>query len=213
MLYRGIRDQILEVEPKIGGNFALFPETVTWSGVGSSPEAKGELDKQAGDAGFPSGCLSYEHADDMLAFLKSRPTGSQTVILASHLLDSDARHVELCQEIHRVLAPGGRYYFVEYNKAAPSTLSSALQTVYDPLRSLAFPLVNSRQSLTHACTESVLAAGFGHLYVEHWPNSKNRADPRDGVTRLETNREDNSVVGLPSGFSVKHVVAGVAVKK
>ena len=179
---------------------------------------KDELVHTTSDAGYPHQVLhltNIPHDIDVLTHLKENvANNSQDIILATHLLDSndnnDLNH-HLVKEIYNKLKPGGRYYFIEYTKSN-STTSFVLQSLFNPIYK---HLANI--SLINDCGQAIIKSGFSHLYIESWPNDHIKQDDehiRRDIKRIGVNREKATLHGLDDSiFKIKHIIAGIGVKK
>jgi len=179
--------RVLELGPGTGVNLehlaALGRTDITWRGVEPSPPMRLKLAEKvaAGDLTAPA-----------LDFVDLTPTGhieaddhSADVVLSTLVLCSVPDQVQTLAEVHRLLAPGGQFLFMEHVGAPRGTTTRRVQTVATPFWRI----------ITDGCclnrdTESVIRG--------------------TGFTSVETETYTTHRKGAP--FFVRPHVAGCAIK-
>lgn len=183
-------------------------------------------------AAVPAGLLQIQQAVP-LKHLQSLPSNSLDSILSTlHLSRLDRASIfshaerqkysqQLTSEIHRVLKPGGRYYFVEYTAHNDSDLlHRAVQKLWSSFTSLwsaprcDLPVIQTIHS----------NGGWQSVYCEQWPSFRDAEGNRRGITAvtlqsapndeaLSSNDSQQKQQASVSGLhGVKALIAGIAVK-
>lgn len=106
-LFRGIEGRVLEIGPGTGVNFPFFNQSVRWVGVEPNPAMHPHLRKKAAEAGIQVDLI--EGMNDPLAHSESF-----SFVISTLVLCSVRPLAPMLQEIHRVLAPGGKFFFIEH---------------------------------------------------------------------------------------------------
>ncbi|XP_055976261.1 N6-adenosine-methyltransferase TMT1A [Sorex fumeus] len=88
---------------------------------------------------------------------------SVDVVVCTLVLCSVESQERILQEVHRVLRPGGAFYFMEHVAAERSTWNYFWQQVLDPTWNLLFDGCN----LTRESWKSLERAGFSKLKLQH----------------------------------------------
>ncbi len=108
--------RVLELGPGAGANFAYFPAYIQWTGVETNPELAPKLYAAAEKAGTPPAVLDLQITDQSLPkWLSSQPSNSMDAVVSTYVLCSvpESEYRDVIAHVHRVLKPGGRFYFIE----------------------------------------------------------------------------------------------------
>jgi len=130
--------RVLELGPGTGVNLMHLARAgrsdITWCGIEPSPPMRALLEQKAQAAGL---------APDQLHFAELAPsgklevgTGSADVVLSTLVLCSVPDPARTLSEIHRCLAPGGQFLFMEHVAATEGTWTRRLQGALTPLWSI-----------------------------------------------------------------------------
>lgn len=107
-LLGSVRGTVLEIGAGRGANLPLLPKGVRW--IGLEPDAGRR-------AALARAAARFGHRDPVLAATAERvplASGSVSAVVATIVLCSVADPAAALAEVRRVLAPGGRFLFVEH---------------------------------------------------------------------------------------------------
>ena len=163
----------------------------------------------AAAAGFPSGTIALSTSPPLLA-LRSLPDSSKDAVVAclalSRLAPPSTPQVDaLLAEAHRVLKPGGRFYFVDYTaRNASDRAARWLQAALSPVTRAVMGGV--RVDVPVAQRLATNALGWEAVHLELW----GAAQPRRLLVAAQGGEEGVEVEGLQGLIPV---VGGVCVKQ
>ncbi len=125
-LFEGASGTFLELGPGTGANFRYLPAGCRWIGIEPNRHMHASLRKRAGQAGIVP---------------QIHPACRSRIGLADGVVDVAISTLVLCsvpdiegvlQELRRVLAPGGRFLFIEHVAAPQGTGLRFLQSIMWP---------------------------------------------------------------------------------
>jgi len=155
-LFAGLRGRVVEIGPGTGPNLRYYPAHVEWIGIEPNPfmhrYARAEAQRWGVNARLITGRAEHLDLDDE----------SADVIVSTHVLCTVSDPERALREILRVLAPGGRFLFIEHVAAPPGTRLRRWQQRLRPLWGwLAEGCHPDRE------TERLIhAAGFERVFVQ-----------------------------------------------
>jgi SAM-dependent methyltransferase len=225
-LFSSLRGDVVELSPSSGSNFGHYPRSLVYSAVEPNPFLLSSLASAAATAGFPAGTLALSHTSPLHG-LRAIPTSSKDAVIACEVLSkaraSESEWAEIVSEVHRVLKPSGRFYFIDY------TAHNRGDRVHRGVQALLSPLTRLTRSdltLTRPIAQ-LLAANeleWDTVYMETWSTSSSQplrlqwkekeseatVGGGGSATESESGVHEREVTGL-KGFMP--VVAGICVKK
>lgn len=204
-LFKGLTGKrVLELGPGTGTNFKYLPENMEWTGVDQNPEHTDYLLRNAQHQGHPPATLML-HTASIEGYLRQCKDNSLDNIVGTKVLCAVGDASGVVSEVHRVLKPGGRFYFVETTQSVGFSPSRIIQNAVSPLRYLYDGTWCNRH-----IARSLFAQGFKQVHMESWPSSVHPEDARHGVTLVTA--ENGEVASSLSASMTGCVVAGVCVK-
>lgn len=126
-LFADVRGTVVEIGPGTGVNLPYLPEHVRWIGVEPNPHMHPYVREKADDLGRDVE-LYAATLQDLALETASVDTVISTLVLCS-VPDLDAT----LEEVHRVLAPGGRFVFLEHVAAPSGSLLRGVQRGIKPI--------------------------------------------------------------------------------
>ena len=204
--------------PSDGSILPLLPTDIVYSAVEPNPFVLSSFASNAAAAGFPVGTIALANTRPLRA-LRSLPDSSKDAVIACEALSKAARDAPstaqaddrdgldaLLTEVHRVLKPGGRLYFVDYTaRNAADRTARMLQSVLTPFTRIA--LAGVRLDVPVAQRVRANREGWETVHVETWATAQpGRVEGEEG----EEGRGEVEVTGLQG---VMPVVAGICVKR
>ncbi|XP_068123456.1 thiol S-methyltransferase TMT1A-like [Hyperolius riggenbachi] len=121
--------QILELGCGTGANFQFYPAGCKVTCVDPNPNFKKFLSKSLAESEHIQFQEFVVAPGENMAQIKS---GSMDVVICTLVLCSVRNIDEILAEAHRVLRPGGAYFFLEHVKADPSSWCYFFQRILDP---------------------------------------------------------------------------------
>ncbi len=149
-------DHIVEIGPGFGANFGRYPKGASVLAFEPNLTMHDGLGKAAAEAGIE---LEIRSDDLREAGL---PAGSVAAVVSTLVLCSVGDQASMVNEIHRILAPGGRFLFVEH-VASPQPMIARMQ------RSIRWPwgLVGDGCDPAPNTVSAIEHAGFADLTASH----------------------------------------------
>lgn len=197
-LFKSLRGNVLELGPGSGINFRYFPKHISWQGVEPNAMLHASLKEEAAINGFPASVLDLK-AVSAQEHIASIATGSLDAVVCTKVLGNIADYENVMVEIHRVLKPGGRMYFIE-NVGHGTGVKAAVQSTYGKIRSF----FADGADVSHDIIGAVKKSPWVRVYMEQWPSWVDKERRRAGI-KVVTDHDDLSDM-LP-------LVAGVVVKE
>ncbi|XP_069828333.1 thiol S-methyltransferase TMT1A-like [Dendropsophus ebraccatus] len=121
--------KVLELGCGTGANFPFYPSGCKVTCVDPNPNFKTFLSKSLAEN-------DHVHFQEFLVApgenMPQVATGSMDVVICTLVLCSVENIDDILTEIHRVLRPGGAYYFFEHVAADPSSWNYFFQIILDP---------------------------------------------------------------------------------
>lgn len=114
-LLADVRGRVLEIGPGTGVNFAYLPHDVDWIGLEPNPHMHAALRRKAREHGIRAEIRTGSAVEIDL------PDDSVDCVIGTLVLCSVPDAEALLREVRRVLAPGGRFLFVEHVAAPAGT--------------------------------------------------------------------------------------------
>lgn len=126
-LFTELPDTVMEIGPGTGANLAYLRKGCKWIGIEPNPYMHPQLQEKAAGLGveaeFRLATAEAIEADD----------SSVEVVLGTLVLCSVPDPHQVLAEIHRVLKPGGKFYFIEHVAAPQRTWLRVWQRVMRPI--------------------------------------------------------------------------------
>ena len=201
-LFSSLRGDVLELSPSDGSNFAYFPSNLVYSAIEPNPFLLSSFAANAAAAGYPAGTVALSHAD-VLTALRSMPDNSRDAVVASELLSrrkegraAAARDdwLAVVVEVHRVLKPGGRFYFVDHTAHNRSErLGRSVQSVLSPISRLLCHQSTLDTPIAQRMAANVEGWEVVHLqaWKPHAPAVQVEAIPSPAATQAEERTEES----------------------
>lgn len=162
-LFGALHGDVLEIGPGDGPNLRYYAPDVRWTGVEPNPYMYPYLQQTMRALGRPPETLRIEPGDPHGVRLPAADA-SMDAVVSTLVLCSVAHPEDSLQEILRVLKPGGRFVFIEHVAAPRGTRLRRWQNLIQPLWSL----VGDGCHPNRETWETISAAGFSHLDIEHF---------------------------------------------
>mmetsp|Transcript_7623 Transcript_7623/g.21659 ORF Transcript_7623/g.21659 Transcript_7623/m.21659 type:complete len:204 (-) Transcript_7623:96-707(-) len=184
-LFRPVMDaagplRVVELGIGTGANVGYIARPgVTVTGVDLNPEMLRYARRGWADAGMAGGALRLVEAP---AEATGLPAGCADVVVATLLLCSVADPGEVLREVGRLLAPRGRFLFVEHVAAPAGSPLRGCQAALDPLQ----------QALAGGCH---LTRETGAAVLEHFPAARVESFQADGLCVLSPHVAGEAVAG------------------
>ncbi len=212
-LLASVYGSTLLLDAGIGGSLDDFPVSnniTSVIAVGRNFSDLRSIMDRSDSHGFSKNFLSFYRADS-LEFIKSQPQNSFESIVADFSLSrySEEELKNYLKEIERILKPGGHFYFIEREKS--SGLKGILSEIINP----AFKFFTLGRSLNSSISAALVASPFDRIYLESWPSSVDRQNPRLGIQLIysgSTSEIRSSETEIPRFSSWFPLVAGIAEK-
>lgn len=194
--------RILEIGPGTGPNLKYFGPDVSWIGVEPNPFMHPYLRDEATRNG-----LEVEIVEGSAMELPLEE-GSVDVVVGTLVLCSVPDPVQVLNEVHRVLRPGGKYVFIEHVAGPAGSWVARLQKFIKPIwRCCADGCHVDRRTW-----ETVRQSPFKHIELEHFqlrfpvvgPHIMGVATREAWTTPPDSSAQEASCVGLPSPLSSEH---------
>ncbi|KAM9362057.1 thiol S-methyltransferase TMT1A-like [Symphorus nematophorus] len=152
--------RLLEIGCGSGANFKFYPYGCTVICTDPNPHFQKFLRRSMA----ANTHLTYDEfivvsGEDM----KDVRDASVDVVVCTLVLCSVRNVLRVLQEVHRILKPGGAFYFLEHVVSDPSTWTYFFQHVFEPL----WYYLGDGCTVTRATWKDLEAAGFSELYLKH----------------------------------------------
>ncbi|XP_072262946.1 thiol S-methyltransferase TMT1A-like [Pyxicephalus adspersus] len=121
--------RVLELGCGTGANFQFYPEGCKVTCVDPNPNFKKFLSTSLAENEHVQFEAFVEAPGENMAQI---PSGSMDVVICTLVLCSVPNIEGILAEVHRVLRPGGAYFFIEHVKADPSSWTYFFQSILDP---------------------------------------------------------------------------------
>ncbi|KAM5181221.1 thiol S-methyltransferase TMT1A-like [Mantella aurantiaca] len=121
--------RVLELGCGTGANFQFYPEGCRVTCVDPNPNFKKFLSKSLAESQHVQFQAFVVASGENMAQIQS---GSMDVVICTLVLCSVNNIEGILAEVHRVLRPGGAFYFMEHVKADPSSWNYFFQNILDP---------------------------------------------------------------------------------
>jgi ubiquinone/menaquinone biosynthesis C-methylase UbiE len=155
-LFADLKGELLEIGPGSGPNLRYVPQQAHWRGIEPNPYMHSYLKAEAERLGLQIEILSgsAEHLDF--------PDNSVDGVISTLVLCSVPNLTVTLDEIHRVLKPGGKFYFVEHVAAPTGTLLRQVQNGIRPL----WQILGDGCQSNRETGAAIAAAGFDQVSYE-----------------------------------------------
>lgn len=155
-LFAGLSGEVVEIGPGAGINFRHFPKDVHVRGIEPNAFMHPYLHEAAAAEGLQL-TIDPGHAEEI-----GLPDSSVDAVVSTLVLCSVFEPATALAEIHRVLKPGGRFYFIEHVAAPKGTRMRAAQDFVQPLwTKLGDGCYPNRET-----APLIEAAGFRHIDIQ-----------------------------------------------
>ncbi|XP_018420042.1 PREDICTED: methyltransferase-like protein 7A [Nanorana parkeri] len=121
--------RVLELGCGTGANFQFYPEGCQVTCVDPNPNFKKFLSASLAESQHVQFQAFVVAPGESMTQIQS---GSMDVVICTLVLCSVDNVEDILAEAHRVLRPGGAYYFIEHVKADPSSWNYFFQIILDP---------------------------------------------------------------------------------
>ncbi|MBI1318853.1 MAG: methyltransferase domain-containing protein [Candidatus Hydrogenedens sp.] len=155
-LFADLSGEVVEIGPGAGINFRHFPAGVHVRGVEPNPFMHPYLKAAAEESGLTLS-LDGGHAEEI-----HLPDASVDAVVSTLVLCSVYQPELALSEIHRVLKPGGKFYFIEHVAATPGSLMRRAQDFLAP----AWRKIGDGCNPNRDTASLLRAAGFGAVSIE-----------------------------------------------
>lgn len=174
LLFADLTGTVAEIGPGTGANLPYLPAGVRWIGIEPNPFMQRHLREKATQLGLPVELRTGSAEQIPL------PDSSVDTVIGTLVLCSVADQAATLREVRRVLAPGGRYYFIEHVAAPRGTWLRRLQRLTCPLWTCCLDGCHTDRE-----TWSTIArAGFARLDLAHFRTNRGPTGPHiAGVAR------------------------------
>ena len=174
LLLSSLRGDTLDLSPSDGSTLSCLPSDVIYSAVEPNPFVLSSFASNAAAAGYPPGTVALANTSPLTA-LRSLPNNSKDAVVACEVLsrrggsgDGEEEGMEaVMAEVHRVLKPGGRFYFVDFTARNDSQRwLRTLQTLMSPLTRILMNGVTLDTPVVQRIGRNSL--GWEKVYLETW---------------------------------------------
>ncbi len=170
--------------------------------------------------------IEVKRKAEVLDQLNTLPAETYDAIVATQSLyqfDTHEWQQQVLPNIHRLLKPGGRFFFVVENNERNSSdfVSHSLQNLkYQFSRALSFLIGDTYRPVPLA--QMMTQSNFQDVYMESWPHYVKKTNSRIGITAVQSTQQqiadavpvqDLSQVEVTGLRGLHPIVAGVATKK
>jgi len=158
-LFADLQGTVVEIGPGTGVNLPYLPEHVRWIGVEPNPHMHDYIQEKARELGRAVEVHAATLQDLDLA------AASVDAVISTLVLCSVADLDATLEEVYRVLAPGGRFVFVEHVAAPSGSLLRGVQWSIKPVwRALGDGCHPDRET-----GDALQRAGFEEVTYERFP--------------------------------------------
>jgi ubiquinone/menaquinone biosynthesis C-methylase UbiE len=156
-MFTELKGTILEIGPGAGANFAFYPAGIHVIGVEPNPFMRPYLEKEAAGNGLDL-TIVEGYAEDLQV-----PGASVDHVVCTLVLCSVFDPTAVLAEVHRVLKPGGKFFFIEHVAAAPGSWTRSIQERLTP----AWRVVGDGCCPNRETWSTVESAGFRKVQLHH----------------------------------------------
>lgn len=155
-LFADLHGEVVEVGPGAGINFRHFPKGIHVRGIEPNTFMHPYLQEAADEAGVKM-TLDPGHAEEI-----GLPDSSVDAVVSTLVLCSVFRPDIALSEIHRVLKPGGKFYFIEHVAAPIGSRMRRAQDFAQPL----WTKVGDGCYPNRETAPLIEAAGFSKVHIQ-----------------------------------------------
>ncbi len=155
-LFADLAGTVLEIGPGTGANLPYYPRGIHWIGIEPNPWMHGYLRRRAAELG-----IEVDLRSGLAEQIELAP-GSVDTVISTLVLCTVSDLEGVLGEIHRVLAPGGRFLFIEHVGAVRGTWLRRIQGWIKP----AWRVIGAGCEPDRDIPAALRAAGFERIDMD-----------------------------------------------